>query len=181
MSHGSDLVHLYMDEEFPIDVCASGGIYAWQDGRENPDTFQALATYPKGFLYSFATSFGNGYGSYTRIYGKSGTLISIGGEGSPRWKITPEDGGGSEGLKEEKYVTVPGFAEIQPTHISDDSKVHINNWFECMRTRRQPNATVHHGFSHSVVVIMAAQAYWKKRTLFWDRKNEQILEYQPEK
>jgi predicted dehydrogenase len=36
MSHGIDLCHYFMDEAFPESVVAHGGIFAWQDGRENP-------------------------------------------------------------------------------------------------------------------------------------------------
>ena len=71
---------------------AHGGIFAWPDGRENPDTFQALLEYPKGFLVSYATSFGNDCDSFTRIMGKKATLINIGGEGSQRWKLVEEKG-----------------------------------------------------------------------------------------
>ena len=59
MSHGIDLVHWFMDDSFPVSVVAHGGVFAWHDGRENPDTFQALLEYPKGFLVSYSTSFGN--------------------------------------------------------------------------------------------------------------------------
>ena len=73
-------------------VVAHGGVFAWPDGRENPDTFQALLEYPKGFLVSYATSFGNDSDSFTRFMGKKGTLINIGGEGSQRWKFVEEKG-----------------------------------------------------------------------------------------
>ena len=69
-----------------------GGVYAWPDGRENPDTFQALLEYPKGFLVSYSTSFGNDSDSSTRIMGNKATLINIGGEGSQRWKLVEEKG-----------------------------------------------------------------------------------------
>ena len=59
MSHGIDLVHFFMNDQPPRSVMAHGGVFAWHDGRENPDTFQALLEYPKGFLASFSTSFGN--------------------------------------------------------------------------------------------------------------------------
>ncbi|PYT70359.1 MAG: gfo/Idh/MocA family oxidoreductase, partial [Acidobacteria bacterium] len=48
MSHGIDLCHFFMDVEHPYSVVANGGIFAWHDGRENPDTFQALFTYADG-------------------------------------------------------------------------------------------------------------------------------------
>jgi len=34
----------------------------------------------------------------------------------------------------------------------------MKNWLESIRTGTQPNATVDHGFAHSVAVIMAARA-----------------------
>src|SRR5437762_7389575 len=64
-------------------IMAHGGVFAWHDGRENPDTFQALVEYPS-FLVSYSTSFGNDSDSFSRIMGKKATLVNIGGEGSPR-------------------------------------------------------------------------------------------------
>ena len=46
MSHGIDLVHFFMNDQPPRSVMAHGGVFAWHDGRENPDTFQALVEYP---------------------------------------------------------------------------------------------------------------------------------------
>ena len=63
LSHGSDLVHLWTDETYPTSVMATGGIFTWPDGRENPDTALAAVTYPKGFLYTYKTIFGNSYRS----------------------------------------------------------------------------------------------------------------------
>src|SRR3984893_7950713 len=85
MSHGMDLVHYFLDETHPESVVANGGVFAWHDGRENADTFQALYTYSPGLLVSYATSFGNDAPSFTRIMGKNATLMNQGGEGSPRW------------------------------------------------------------------------------------------------
>src|SRR2546429_6608031 len=65
-------------------------LFRSHDGRENPDTFQALFTYANGFLVSYATSFGNDAPSFTRIMGKNATMINTGGEGSPRWQIVED-------------------------------------------------------------------------------------------
>src|SRR5467141_1118140 len=92
MSHGMDLVHYFLDETYPESVVANGGVFAWHDGRENADTFQALYTYSRGLLVSYATSFGNDAPSFTRIMGKNATLVNQGGEGSPRWQIVEEKG-----------------------------------------------------------------------------------------
>ena len=179
MSHGIDLVHHFLDEAFPSSVVAHGGVLAWKDGRENPDTFQALLEYPKGFLVSYATSFGNDCDSFTRIMGKAATLVNVGGEGSPRWKWVEEKGTheADPNLKRaERYVTLPGDERVPPTAVGDEDPSHMTNWFECLRSRKPPNATVHHGFAHSVACIMAARAYREGRKLWWDAKSESIVD-----
>jgi hypothetical protein len=50
------------------------------------------------------------------------------------------------------------------------------NWLEAMRDRKQPNATVDHGFSHAIVCIMAAESYWSAKRLYWDPQREEILD-----
>jgi predicted dehydrogenase len=178
MSHGIDLVHYFLDDHFPKSVVASGGVFSWKDGRENPDTFHALLEYPKGFLVSYSTSFGNDSDSFTRIMGKNATLVNIGGEGSPRWKWVEEKGNHEDNpfiKRAEKPITLPGSEAIPPTFIGDKDLSHMTNWIECLRSRRQPNATVQHGFAHSVAVIMAARAYREGRKLYWDPKKEAIL------
>lgn len=180
MSHGIDLVHYFLDDHFPKSVVASGGIFIWKDGRENPDTFQALLEYPKGFMVSYATSFGNDSDSFTRIMGKDATLVNIGGEGSPRWKWVEEKGTREDNpfiQRAEKNIKLPGSDAVPPAFIGDKDLSHMTNWIECLRSRRQPNATVQHGFAHSVAVIMAARAYREGRKLYWDPKKEAILDH----
>jgi len=50
----------------------------WRDGRENPDTFQALLEYPKGFLVELLNQLRNDSPSFTRFMGKKSTLMNIG-------------------------------------------------------------------------------------------------------
>ena len=181
MSHGIDLCHFFMEQSFPDSVVSHGGIFAWPDGRENPDTFQALLKYPKGFLVSYATSFGNDAPSYTRIMGKKGTLFNSGGEGSPRWQFVEEKGNHEDDYNVDKQRTVketllPGDKTLPPMGIGDEDLSHMTNWLDCLRSRRQPNATVEHGFAHSVACMMAAKSYWSGKKLYWNPGSEQIRE-----
>ncbi len=188
MSHGSGLVHFYMDEEIPQTMTADGGIYAWPDGRENPDTFTAVATYKKGFVYVYQTQFGNSFGSHSAIMGSNGTLWSEGGEGSQRWTLTPKGGlptdrrrprPGHKPVAEERPITVAGLNQPPSADPSDDSKYHYDNWILSMRSRKQPNGDIHTGFKHAVAVIMAARAYWEGKKMYWDAKRGQILDRPP--
>src|SRR5579864_7875935 len=181
LCHGADLMHYFLEDSFPKSVVAHGGVFAWKDGRENPDTFQALLEYPKGFLMSFSTSFGNDSDSFSRIMGKQATLVNIGGEGSPRWKWVEEKGNHEDNpyiRREEKYVLLPGQDKdkLPPTFMGDEDLSHMTNWFECLRSRKQPNATVLNGYAHSVAVIMAARAYREGKKLYWDPNTEQIVD-----
>ncbi len=185
MSHGIDLVHYFLDDSFPTSVVAHGGVLAWHDGRQNPDTFQALLEYRKEFLVSYSTSFGNDSDSFSRIMGKKATLVNIGGEGSPRWRLVEEKGTHEDNpdiyeKRAQKYVTLPGDDKIPPTGIGDEALFHMTNWLDCLRSREQPHATVMHGYAHSVAVIMAARAYWEGKKLYWDPKTESILDHPPE-
>ncbi|MGB6725927.1 MAG: Gfo/Idh/MocA family oxidoreductase [Terracidiphilus sp.] len=191
MSHGSDLVHLWTDEAYPASVVASGGIYAWKDGRENPDTCVAAVTYPKGFLYTYKSVFGNSFRSFSRIQGRDGTIANYGGEGASLFTVSKEGGRDEwEGPVETKslpiaspavdraeVVMVPGAEPPDSNGPGDDSVIHIMNWLKAMQARTQPNANVDHGFSHSIVTIMAAQSYWSGRRLYWNPEAEEIVDH----
>ena len=184
MSHGMDLVHYFLDETYPESVVANGGVFAWHDGRENADTFQALYTYSPGLLVSYATSFGNDAPSFTRIMGRNATLMNQGGEGSPRWQIVEEKGNHEDdptvdSRRAAKNVQLSGENSLPPTFIGDENPSHMINWFDCLRSRKQPNATVKHGFAHSVACMMATQAYWSGNKIYWDAKTETILDHAP--
>ena len=194
LSHGSDMVHLWTGETYPESVVANGGVFTWKDGRENPDTCVAAVTYPKGFLYTYKTTFGNSYRSFSRIMGRDGTIENYGGEGASLFTVTREGGrqeydatGSGPVYKQlpivgpakdgEEIVRVPGAPAPDSLGPDDDDVSHLTNWLQAMQTRSQPNATVDHGFSHALVVIMAAQSYWSGQKLYWDPKNEQIVDH----
>lgn len=184
MSHAIDLVHWFMDDPFPTSAVSHGGVFAWHDGRENADTFQTLLEYPKGFLVSYSTSFGNDAPSFTRYMGKKATLINLGGEGSPRYQLieekgTHEDDSNIDEKRASKYIQLPGENGLPPMGIDDLTTEHMANWFECMRSRTQPHATVEAGFAHSVACMMVTESYWAGKKIYWDAKTETFSEDRP--
>jgi len=193
LSHGCDLVHLWTDETHPVSVVSNGGVFVWKDDRENPDTCVAAVTYPSEFLYTYKTTFGNSYRSFSRIVGRDGTIENYGGEGAslfvstkeggrqefdpwesgPVYKQAPLSGLSGDGAVE---VQVPGAPSPTSLGPDDDDVDHLVNWLQAMQSRKEPNATVDHGFSHSIVCIMAAQSYWSGKRLYWDSAREEIVE-----
>jgi predicted dehydrogenase len=186
-SHGSGLAHFYLDTFIPDDTVSNGGIFAWHDVRENPDTFQCVSTFAeKQVLYTFGTTFGSGYGDHTIIRGTRGTLYSPGGEGSPQWWFLAEPRSGWQsnfvfdlhaGRPKPEPVSLPGHDEGGPLRQSDNLKAHTDNWFQCMRSRKTPNGSIETGFAHAVAVVMATRSYREGKKMYWDRKHEQILDH----
>ena len=198
MCHAIDMVHHITGDAFPRSAVALGGVFVWRDGRENPDTFQALLEYPKGFIVSYSTSFGNDSDSFTRIMGSKATLVNIGGEGSQRWKLVEEKGTHESNpfvhrasryikLSEEQRQGMSWSKKlfagaIEKTYgplpfISDSNPSHMHNWLECLRTRKEPNATVERGLAQTAAVIMAARSQREGRKLYWDPKAVEIIEH----
>lgn len=186
-SHGSSLAHFYLDTFIPTDTVANGGIFAWHDVRENPDTFQCVSTFSgKEVLYTYSTTFGNAYGDHTIIRGTKGTLYSPGGEGSPQWWFLPETRSGWRGnivfdlhlgkVKPEP-VTLPGSSEVPDVKQNDDLKYHTDNWLDCMRSRKTPNGSIETGYAHSVALIMATKSYREGKKVYWDRSKDRIVEH----
>jgi len=188
MSHGIGLVHFYTDTAIPDTMVANGGIFGWPDIRQNPDTFQALATYEDAnLLYSYSSSYANRFGDYTVIRGKEATLFADGGEGSPRWYLIPEHvrdrfrftDGLTQAVKDGKaeLITLDDNKELPPSQISDNQKPHLDNWIDCIRDRNpNTNGHIHTGFWHSVGAIMATEAYRRGKKVYWDRQREEIVE-----
>jgi predicted dehydrogenase len=180
MVHALDLMNYFFDDKYPRSAVAHGGVLAWKDGRENPDTFQTILEYPKGFLLSYSTSFGNDSDSFSRIMGKKATLINEGGEGSPRWLLVEEVGNHEDNpyvKRPQRFVTLPGSDKPGPPGIGDEDLSHMSNWFDCLRSRQQPHCTVHDGLAASVGIIMAARAYEEGKKLYWNPKTEQIVDH----
>ena len=191
LSHAAGLVHFYTDTAIPDSMVANGGIFGWPDIRQNPDTFQSLATYDDSkLLHSYASNYASKFGDYTCIRGKEATLFAHGGEGSARWFLIPEHQdlpGGFDFYEGMKDAVKKGKAEIVsteeyemkagPVSLSDDSKYHLDNWIDCMRSRNQmPNGHIHTGFWHSVACVMADKAYREGKKVYWDRIKEEIVE-----
>ena len=157
MSHMIDVVHWLTGEQFPKSVVAHGGTYVWKDGRENGDTFQALLEYPKGFLVSYSTTFGNSSAGHTKVYGTKGMLDC------ETWKCNG-NGGGPDKIKGELPITpLPNVN-------------HMQNWLDCMRSRKQPNADVYSGYSASVATVMATRALHSGKKVTYNPTTQEMDE-----
>lgn len=159
MAHYIDLVHYITGAKFPASAVAMGGIYAWDDQRDSPDSVHALLDYPEGFMVSYCTVFGNGAGSYTRFLGKKGMIDAT------DWRAPFMTGEGSEHPDRIK--------EKQPVPDVEIPQ-HMENWLQCLRTREKPNADIDAGYQHAVACILANEAMRNNRRMAYDREKREI-------
>jgi predicted dehydrogenase len=152
MTHFADAVHLVTGASFPDRAVALGGTYVWKDGREHTDTFEAVLQYPEGFLFDWGMGLGNAAGGHFRVHGTKATLDLN------HWTVQSEEKG-------EKARTVP----------VERSTSHMENWLDCLRTRRRPNADIEFGYQHVVATVMAAQALETGRRQAFDAGRRTIL------
>jgi predicted dehydrogenase len=183
MSHIVDIIQYTMDEDFPRSATADGGIFVWKEARQSPDTFQASFTYPKEFMFSYSTTFGNEFPQQFRIYGTNGT-INLAGQ---NWTISGEGGkfrhkentDQIQGVKPIEFKEEFAVETVDRSSASQPWPGHMKNWIECIRSRKQPNATVWNGYCMTVSVLMSVAALDEGKKMYWDPIKHQIQDTPP--
>ena len=156
MTHFADAVHMLTGATFADSAVAMGGIYVWKDGRQHTDTFHALLEYPQGFLFDWGMGLGNASGGHFTVHGTRGTLDAV------RWTIQPESKNG-------KSRPIPPEPAVS----------HMENWLECLRSRRRPNADIEFGYQHVVATVMAAERSRQDTANRTTRKNASFSRVEP--
>jgi predicted dehydrogenase len=174
MSHAIDQVNLVLDE-IPRFGVAWGGVYLWKDGRTNPDTIQVLLEYPRGCLVTYHMRLGNGAEAReTTLYGTKGTMYLSKG-------LATGDGGGGA-------VTITNAGQLNARVEVDKTAVikeqtkwpcppdlnHMENFFDCVRTRKRPRADIEAGYGHAVACILGDLSYRNGCRMEYDDKKMEI-------
>ena len=187
MSHQIDTVHWFSGFEAPRSVVANGGVYVWKDGRTNADTFTAVFEYgpfdnkEKGFQVIYSSRMHQAAGDVKEYYYSNGGMINLDTN-----QITP-DGGLSAGAAKAMNMQANLLPKMElgtngikmetgaNTGADPMTSLHMRNWMECIRSRKQPNAPARAGFNHSVANIMATQALHTGKRVTWDTKKTDIV------
>ncbi len=158
-SHYIDIVIWFLSAKCPSSAVQLGGTYIWgDDGREHPDTCDSLFDYPEGFLCLYTNHFGNRYDDGRIVlYGTRGTFVNF--------QVVPN--GAREGKRH-----FPKPFKVKPK----SNENHVQNWVECLRTRKDPHAPVEAGYDHSVACILAAESLYRGRRMVYDAKTMTIRE-----
>jgi len=163
MAHFVDLVHFVTGAKYPKRVVALGGIYRWKDARTAPDSIEVVLEYPEeGFLVRYNTTFGTNANSFLKFIGTRGVMDATSWD--KPWVLSGEGSG-----EQDRIARGAKIPEVESTP-------HMKNWFECLRTRKPPNATIDDGYNHAVACIMADEAYLRGRRMVYDPAKRAIHE-----
>ncbi|MDB5122067.1 MAG: gfo/Idh/MocA family oxidoreductase [Mucilaginibacter sp.] len=186
MSHQIDTVHWFTDLKHPRSVVANGGIYMWKDGRRNWDTITAVFDYgpqndlSTGFQVTFASRMHNGDEHPAEIY------YSNGGELNLITNTVSPNGGLKKSFADAMHMQPNLLPELKlpstervvaSANTGGDilTSNHVRNWMECVRSRKQPNAPVEAGYSHSIANIMTTAASHTGSKATFDERTQEVM------
>ncbi|HKO79905.1 MAG TPA: Gfo/Idh/MocA family oxidoreductase [Chitinophagaceae bacterium] len=186
MSHQIDTVHWFSGYDHPRSVVANGGIYMWKDGRKNWDTITAVFDYgpandpSSGFQVTFGSRMHNGDEKPAEIYYSNGGELNLNTNMvSPKGGLTKrfaEDMNMQPNLlPEQKLSSVETVVASANTGGDRLTSNHVRNWMECIRSRKQPNAPVEAGYSHSIATIMTNAAAHTGAKVTFDEKTQEVM------
>ena len=74
-----------------------------------------------------------------------------------------------------KIRTIP----TKPSHPNDIRINHARNFFECMKTRKQPVLHAELAYQTMTAIKLSADSYRQRRMLAWDPKTERLAKEAP--
>jgi len=155
-THWIDVVHMFMGQDIPISAVAAGGVYHYKDGRTAPDTIHVLLEYPSQFTATFEATLVPGItGAGVEFCGTEGKLY----------------------IDRSRYEFTPPGRNATPTVVKASSNLdldHIQNFLECVKSRKLPNGDVLIGHRSAQASHLGNIAYMQKRRLDFDPVREEI-------
>jgi predicted dehydrogenase len=169
MVHQVGFWYKTLNLSLPTRVTMTGNNYLSPD-MEPPDTMDVSIDTPEKILFTWNSMFGNNY------YGEGDDLL-LGNKGtihrtdSEEVTYLPQGRHAKDAAKEMKTPN------SQPDIIgeSDATGDHMANFFDCVRTRKEPNCPFEIGYRSSIVCQMANRSYREGRTVRWDPEKEDIV------
>ena len=149
------VMHL-LDLPAPSAAYMSGGVYSEKDGREVPDTIALTLDFPDNELVlTWQSTFSNKhFGIGDRVLGTHGTIERLA-------HATDMVSGKLEGEAHYFPEKVNNPNGVELAGETDDVQ-HLGNFLECVRSRKEPNASVELGYKTAVAAHMANLSYRQK-------------------
>jgi len=156
-AHVFDGIHMLMGAGYPAAVNASAG-KPHKPGVDQPESVVATAEYPEDFIAVFTINY-----AAMRYKTRNDQLTQLDGDqarmdiGREEFKVYPQ---GAEEVASMQVKSERGFG-----YATD---LHVQNFLECVRTRKTPTAPMWLAFQAALVVQMANLSLKNGRRVRWN-------------
>ncbi|MFN3323542.1 MAG: Gfo/Idh/MocA family protein [Bryobacteraceae bacterium] len=158
MCHQLSFWYKTLNLRIPTAVTMTGGIYLWKDGREVPDTMSVSMEHPEEILFTWDSGFGNNQlGVSEDVLGTDGAILK-----SQQIRYVPQKVNRPDGTESLGRTPTP-------------PRAHMQNFFDCIRSGKEPNCPFELGYRVSIACRMAVDSYREGRTVRWDPAREEIV------
>jgi predicted dehydrogenase len=151
-----------LDLKVPLQVTMTGANFLCPK-MEPPDTMD-VSMRLDNLLFTWNSAFGNHhYGETDDVVGGTKGTLTRGPDGAVRY--VPERGQGA------------AEASGSPATASDseETQLHMQNFLDCVRSRKVPNCPFEIGFRSAIACQLAVASYRQGRTVRWDAGREDIV------
>jgi predicted dehydrogenase len=162
-AHVFDGIHLLMSASYPVAVNASAG-KVHKTGVDTPESVVVIAEYPEDFIAVFSINY-----AAMKYKSRNDQLNQLDGDqarmdiGRENLKVF------AKGAEEE-----PAFAKASAKGFGYATDLHVQNFLECIRTRKTPTAPMRVGFQAVLVVQMANLSLQQNRRLRWNSATQKV-------
>ena len=145
----------------PQTVTMAGGNFR-SPKMEPPDTMSVSMHQSEGLLFTWNSMFGNSYYGETHdyLFGTKGTVLHD--ESDQAVFLPPE-------REKNSAEWAVGGSYLEWTDH------HMQNFFDCVRSRKEPNCPFEMGYRTAVTCQMAVASYRRQRAVRWDPQAEDIV------
>jgi predicted dehydrogenase len=200
LSHEYDAVNQILQLGIPQSCVASGGIYYFKDGRDVPDTFQAVYEYPdRDVTFVYSATLANGWNRGLTFMGHDASM-QVGGSlsvqadhESTRYEQKIKDG--VIDPSEPMFTYRPGFKGIDAITSATERyfasrgllytyrggrrvsayHLHIAEWLDVIRNGGETSCNMDRAFEEAMTCHMATRSYREGRKVTWDPVRRRIV------
>lgn len=156
LTHWADVAQWMMNESRPLNATATGGIYQLNDGRQNPDTVNAVLQY-KNWNLTFESS-----------------VLPIRND---RPGVLFEGTEGTLELTRNGYVFQPYKGTPEVVETKENLEIaHATSFLDAIKNGTNPSADLPTGIEACHPVHLAKAAYWKRKRMKFDATGKKIVE-----
>ncbi len=160
-AHIFDAIQWFMSSKAPVAVTAAGGQLNLK-GSEIPDTATIVLEFAENYLANFtlgykAMRYHSSQDQLKQFHGDKARL-DVNREGWWLYEESP-----TPDLK-------PTRQHVEMGNFARATRDHIRNFLDCIRTRKDPNATVENGLATAIALVMTIESLRTGKRIVFDEK-----------